>query len=178
MSTGKIAVRYAKALFLAAREHEVLDKVRYDMELILETTTRSPEIRQLLINPIVDSGSKLKIFNTLFSGRLSSLSFDFLQLVTRNKREEFIPGMCRVYIDLYKKKMGILQANIVTAAQLHENTREEIISMIREAFRAEIELNEEVNSSLIGGFVLKVEDKHLDASVKGKLVKIKKELQA
>ena len=178
MSTGKIAVRYARALFLSAKEHEVLDKVRHDMELLCETTSRATEVKQLLVSPIVDSGNKLRILSTLFAGRLSSLSLDFLKLVIRNKREEFIPGMCRVYIDMYKKEMGIMQANIVTASRLRENTRDEIIAMIREAFDAEIELNEEINKDIIGGMVLRVEDRQLDASVKGKLARIKKELQA
>ena len=73
--------------------------------------------------------------------------------------------------------MGIMQAKIGTATRLRDKAREEIIKMIRQAFDAEIELQEEVNMDLIGGFVLRVEDKQLDMSVKGKLNNIKKELQ-
>ena len=72
--------------------------------------------------------------------------------------------------------MGIMQAQIGTAKRLHDDTRGEIISMIKKAFKAEIELKEVVDRDLIGGFVLSVEDKQLDASVKGKLNRIRKEL--
>jgi F-type H+-transporting ATPase subunit delta len=177
VSISKIAVRYAKALFLAAREQEVLDKVRYDMELLHDISTRQPDIIQLLESPVVNPATKFRVFNSLFSGRVNNMTMDFLKLVTANKREEFIPGMCRQYIHLYKKEMGILQASIGTASRLHDALKKEIISMIRDAFHAKIELEEEVNKDLIGGFVLRIEDKQLDASVKGALNRIKKELQ-
>ena len=71
-----------------------------------------------------------------------------------------------------------MQASIGTPTRLNAESRNVIISMVKNAFDAEIELREEIKADLIGGFVLTVEDKQLDASVKGKLNKIKKELQA
>ena len=71
-----------------------------------------------------------------------------------------------------------MQASIGTASRLSDGSRKEIIEMVKNSFDAEIELEEEINKDLIGGFILRVEDKQLDASVKGKLNKIKKELQA
>ena len=71
-----------------------------------------------------------------------------------------------------------MQASIGTPTRLKAESRNVIISMVNNAFNAEIELREEIKADLIGGFVLTVEDKQLDASVKGKLNKIKKELQA
>ncbi len=178
MSESRITVSYARALFLAARDQEVLDKTRYDAELLLEITTDSAEVRQLLESPVINSSKKLQVFHSLFSGRVGNLTLEFLKLVTENRREEYIPGMCRHFINLYKQERGILQANIATAVPLSERTREEVISIVREAFKAKIELNEQVNENLIGGFVIRVEDRQLDASVRGKLRKIKKELQA
>jgi len=178
MSISKISVRYAKALFLSARDHEVLDKVRYDMELLLDVSTRDNDIREMLESPIVNPINKFRVLNSVFSDRISNLTMDFLNLVTRNKREDCIPGMCRHYIHLYKKEKGIMQASISTASPIPENMRSEIITIVKAAFQAEIELEEDVQKDLIGGFVLRVEDKQLDVSVKGKLNKIKKELQA
>ena len=178
MSIGKISVRYAKALFLSAKEQEVLDKVRHDMELLCEVFTGTNDIRKMLDSPIVSPDNKFKALNSVFSGRLSSLTIDFLRLVTSKKREEFLAGMCRHYVHLYKKERGIMQASISTASRLSDGNRKEIIEMVKTAFDSKIELQEEVNNNLIGGFVLRVEDKLLDASVKGKLNKIKKKLQA
>ena len=178
MSISKIAVRYAKALFLSAKEQEVLDKVRHDMDLLCDVFTGNNEIRDMIESPIVSPDSKFKALNSVFLGRVSNLTIDFLKLVTFKKREEYLAGMCRHYTHLYKKEKGIMQASIGTASGIGDGPRNEIIKMVKTAFNAEIELQEEVNKDLIGGFVLRVEDKLLDASVKGKLNKIKKELQA
>ncbi len=68
-------------------------------------------------------------------------------------------------------------ASIETATQLTNEIRQEMLAIITRTFNAEIELQEEVIKELIGGFVLRVEDKQLDSSVRGKLARIKKELQ-
>ena len=178
MSISKISVRYAKALFLAAKEQEILDKVRHDMELLCEVTSGNNDVSRMLHSPIVESTNKFKALSSIFSGRISNLTLDFLKLVTSKKREEYIAGMCRHYISLYKKERGIMQTRIGTPKRLNAQSRNVIISMVKNAFNAEIELREEIKSDLIGGFVLTVEDKQLDASVKGELNKIRKELKA
>ena len=107
MSTGKIAVRYAKALFLSAREQDVLDPVREDMEVLLQSITGMPEIGQLLESPIVDSGKKSSVLTEIFKSSFHKLSLDFINLVALNKREEYLPGMAHYFIRLYKQEKGI-----------------------------------------------------------------------
>ena len=70
-----------------------------------------------------------------------------------------------------------MMASIETAIPLTKEIRQEMLAIITRTFNAEIELQEEIIKELIGGFVLRVEDKQLDSSVKGKLGRIKKELQ-
>lgn len=177
MLVGQVAVRYAKALFQSAMEQKVLDAVRGDMELLLDTLREVPEIKMVLESPIIDSGRKSRVLTEIFKSRMSPLGLDFLRLVTAKKREEYLPGMARYFVQIYKQERGIMVATIVSATALDTIHSDTIREMIKAAFRSEIELNEEVNIELIGGFVLRVEDKQLDASVKGKLASIKKELQ-
>lgn len=177
MNQGKIAVRYAKALFLSAREQQVLDAVRKDMELILAAVSDIVEIQSLIESPVVEARKKSGILVELFDGKISDLALDFIRLVAGNNREEYLAAISRNYIELYKKEKNIKIARVVTATPLTKEIRQEMATLITKAFKAEIELQEEVNKDLIGGFVLRVEDKQLDSSVKGKLIRIKKELQ-
>jgi F-type H+-transporting ATPase subunit delta len=177
MKAGRIAVRYARALFLSAREHNVLDTVREDMEMILAAVTDLTELKSLLESPVVETRRKTLVLVSLFEGKVGDLVLDFIRLVTGNNREEYLAAICRHYNKLYKEEMGIMMASIETAAHLTEETRQEMLAIITRVFKAEIELKEDVNKDLIGGFVLRVEDKQLDSSVKGKLRRIKKELQ-
>ncbi len=177
MKVGKIAVRYARALFLSAREQGVLDDVRKDQEMILAAVSDLADIKSLLESPVVETRKKTAIMVSLFEGKVGDLSLDFIRLVTGNNREDYLAAICRHYIKLYKEEKGIMMASIETATPLTNESRQEMVAIITRAFKAEIELQEEVKKELIGGFVLRVEDKQLDSSVKGKLVRIKKELQ-
>ena len=177
MRVGQVAVRYAKALFQSSREQGVLDAVRADMEIFLETVQLVPDIHQLLESPIVDSGRKSIMLTEAFKSHMSPLGLDFIQLVIANKREEYLPGMAHYFVQLYKKEKGIMVAKISSAVGLEKNSSDQIRELVKAAFKSEIELNEEIKEDLIGGFVLKIEDKQLDASVKGKLASIKNELQ-
>jgi len=178
MSVGQVAVRYAKALFQSSMEHNVLDAVRQDMDMMLDTVKEVPGILELLESPIVDSGKKSSVLREIFKSHMSPLSLDFLHLVTSNKREEYLPGMAHYFLQLYMKEKGIMVATISSAVGLEKNSSDRIREMVKTAFKSEIELNEEIKEDLIGGFILRVEDKQLDASVKGKLASIKKELQS
>ena len=177
MKVGKIAVRYARALFLSAREQGILDDVRKDMEMILAAVSDLADIKSLLESPVVETRKKIAIMVSLFEGKVGDLSLDFIRLVTGNNREDYLAAICRHYIKLYKEEKGIKMASIETATPLTNESRQEMVAIITRAFKAEIELQEEVKKELIGGFVLRVEDKQLDSSVKGKLARIKKELQ-
>jgi len=177
MKVGKIAVRYARALFLSAREQGILDDVRIDMEMILTVVSDLEEVKSLLESPVVETRKKAAILVSLFEGKVGDLALDFLRLVTGNNREEYLAAICRHYIKLYKEEKGIMMAGIETAIPLTKDLRQEMVAIITRAFNAEIELQEGVNKELIGGFILRVEDKRLDSSVKGKLGRIKKELQ-
>jgi F-type H+-transporting ATPase subunit delta len=177
MKAGRLAVRYARALFLTAREKKILDDMRDDMELILTTVTDMEDVRNLLESPVVETRKKTSILVSVFEGRVGDLALDFIRLVTGNGREEYLDAICRHFIRLYKAEKGIKIARIETARPLTKDQRQDMVSIITGAFNADIELDEEVNKELIGGFVLRVEDQRLDSSVKGKLDRIKKQLQ-
>ena len=177
MKVGKVAVRYARALFLSAREQGILDEVRKDMDMMLAAVSDLVEVKSLLESPVIETRKKTAILVSLFEGKVGDLALDFIRLVTGNNREDYLAAICRHYIKLYKEEKGIMMASIETATPLTNEIRQEMLAIITRTFNAEIELQEEVKKELIGGFVLRVEDKQLDSSVKGKLGRIKKELQ-
>jgi len=159
---------------MSAKEQKVLEPVRKDMELLLETIKETPELLQLLESPVISSGKKLKIMNMIFSGKIEQLTLSFFNLVITNNREEYLPGMARMYIDLFKREKGLKQASLITAITIDKEIRRDMVGMIKKAYHTEIEMKEEIDKQIIGGFVLQVEDQLLDASVTGQLRKIKK----
>ena len=176
MNDSKISIRYGKALFMSAREQDVLSSIRDDMDMILAAVNEITELRQLLESPIIDRREKKDILKAIFGDRIHMLSLQFFDMVLDNNREEFLAGMARTFIKYYKEEKGIKVASLKTAVSTDVQTKKQLTELIKDIYRSEIELSDEVDERLIGGFVLTVEDLQMDASVAGQLQKIRKGL--
>lgn len=175
MNDSKISVRYAKALFLAAKEAKLLPEIMKDMKLIMSVYAM-PDFREVIDSPVVKTSSKKKITGKLFSSDISDLSKSFVDLVLTNKRESHLAHIARNFTSLYKKEQGISTAEIVVAEAISKEQKEKFKSILAKVFKTEIELTENLKPSILGGFVLRVEDEQFDASVASELKKIKKQL--
>ena len=133
MNDSKISVRYAKALFQAAYEANVLPQVMQDMALIMKTYA-FPDFRAVLDSPIVKSSEKKKVTDKLFTGKISVLSMNFMNLMLTNKRESFLPHIVRNFTALYKKNQGILTAEIVVSEKTDNAQREEFRTLLKKTF--------------------------------------------
>jgi len=173
MNDSKISVRYAKALFELALDKAIIIEIEADMRLILEVSLLE-EFRTFLANPVVLPTKKTEILNIAFEGTLNSLSFSLIRQLIRNGREQFLPAIARNYISSSVKHQGITQASLTTAVPAGDKVRSDIIKMVSEFFRTKVSLREEVKKDIIGGFILRVDDTVIDASVKNRLRKIRK----
>lgn len=177
MNDGKISVRYAHALFQSALEKKILDKVYGDMTLILEVC-RIPEFKELLASPIIRPSKKAEIIQKTIGGNIDKLSGDFIALIAGNGRESFLPGIAREFIRATKEFKGITESVLTTAVKVDDNLKKRITDLVSGIFKTKVELNEVIDKNILGGFILKVEDNYIDASVRNKLRKIEKELKS
>jgi len=175
MNDSKISVRYAKALFQAADEAKVLPQVMQDMDLIMKVYALA-DFRAALDSPIVKTSDKKQVALKLFTGKLSDLSMNFIDLMLTNKRESYLPHIARNFKSLYKKNQGILSAEIVVSKSIDKLQTANFRTLLKEVFKSDIELEEIIKPEILGGFILRVEDEQFDASVASGLAKIKKQL--
>ncbi len=176
MEISSINVRYSKALFSLAKDKNLLEEVRNDLELINNSSRNVPEFNWVIDNPVIKPSEKTEIFRQIFGGKVNPLTMGFLELLVRNKRENQIFGIIRWFMHEYKESKGIETATFVTAVAIDENLRNSVRKIVKEHFRKEIELIEQVDPSIIGGYILKVEDMHYDGSILAGLKKIRREL--
>ncbi len=176
MYQSNINVRYAKALFLLAKEKDILDEIKSDIELVLNLFLQTADFKLIFQHPLLEQSAKKKIVSQLFGHKVNKYFLMFLELVIRNKREMFIQDICRNFIDLYRKEFKIKSAVLTTAYPINENERQKIRNTLELKFDANIELSEKVDSELIGGFVIQIDEKQIDISVKKRLQEIKHKL--
>jgi len=177
MNDGKISVRYARALFQSALDKKMLDKVYRDMVLISEVCT-IPEFKEVLESPIIVPSIKNRIINNTFGKNIEQITSSFLGLIVRNGRENYLPGITREFIRSTKEHKGITESVLTTAVKINDDLKQQISDIITGIFKTKVELSEVIDKNIIGGFILKVEDNYIDASVRYKLRKIEKELKS
>lgn len=176
MNEGAIVTRYAKALFQAADEESILEKVKSDTEGILLSIKESAEFNSFLKSPVIKESEKQRIFSEIFKGKVENITLTFFQLLTRNKRELYLASVCRQFLQLYKQKQGIKEATIITAKALSQEHRTEIDDYIKKKLKVNVDLIEHIDPKILGGFKLRIGDQQIDASVSTKLQTIRKEL--
>lgn len=176
MDENKISLRYAKALFSLAREKTILDEVNEDISLIMSSLKAVPEFKLVLGSPIVKTSEKADIFKKTFADRVNPITISFFDLLLTNKRETYLEGILRNFLDLYRRFKGFKSAVLSSALPLNQKTIDQFRELIRQKFDTEVDLLVNVNRDLIGGFVLRVEDQQIDASVSSKLKQLKQEL--
>ncbi len=176
MNESLITVRYVKALYRLAAESKLQDKVKTDIEILLNCIQESPEFMTLIETPLLKISKKLRLIDELFLKQLNDLTMKFLHLLIENRREIFLKNICHYYIHYYKNALGIKEATITTAKMLSPKYRDEIFNFISRKFKLNMELNENVDADIIGGFILKIEDQQINASLRHQLNKIKREL--
>jgi F-type H+-transporting ATPase subunit delta len=173
MNDSKISVRYAKALFELALESDSLSGVEADMRLILELAL-TPDFRVLIENPVIPPSKKQEIFTAAFVGKLNKLTMSLAAQVIRNSREQFLPAIARNFIEMSIREQGITEVTLTTAIKAGSEVKKSITELVARTFNTKVSLHEVVDSDLLGGFILRVDDNLIDASVRNRLRKIEK----
>ena len=152
MREGAASGRYAKALLSLAQEKNVLDDVNKDMLLFAETCEQSNEFLLLLRNPIVNHTKKLDILKAIFGGKVSELSLEMFNLITRKNREPILYEISRSFHKQYNVVKGIQTATVVTTVALNDNQRDQLTGTVRNLTGLSIvELKEEIDPTIVGG---------------------------
>lgn len=175
MKEIKVSSRYAKALFELAHEMKVEDRIRKDAELIASVCAQNREFDLMLRSPVIKELKKMAILKAVFEKSLHEITFKFMMIITRNNRESLIREIAEQYIVIYKKYNNILTAALATAVPISADVREKIMLQLVDHDKSKIELTEDLNESLIGGFVLSFGDNQYDASILRKIKNLHKE---
>jgi F-type H+-transporting ATPase subunit delta len=169
-----VAARYAAALFDLAREQNAIDAVGRDLDQFDAMVQSSPDLARLLRNPVFTAEEQSRAIDAILNRTgLSGLAGNFIRLVAANRRLFALTDMIRVYRELVADAKGIVRAQVTLAEPASERVMHEITTALREAAKAEVAVNVRIDPSLIGGLVVKMGSRMVDASVRTKLNSIR-----
>ena len=159
------ASRYTKALFNMAWEQGQLDEVEVNMAGIAKTLEGSSELSQFLDNLLIPAPKRLETLEALFKDRVAKVTYEFILLLEEKKRMSLLPTCCLVFRDLYYDLKGVLRVTATSAHPMSEQQREGLVNRLEVKFSKSIELETQVDPSLIGGFKVQIGDQIFDSSV-------------
>ena len=177
MSLHKIYSRYAKSLIEISQEQGVLDNTIESAKFFLEVN-KVRDFRNMLKNPVLKSEIKLKVFDSIFKGKVNDVFEKFMVLTVKKNREILLPEIMLELLLQDKKMKKITDINLTTAVELPQDFITKLKNSLLEAKLTEdnLDITTKIDRSLIGGFVIQVEDKLIDNSIITKLKNIEKNI--
>ena len=176
MSETRVAARYSKALFDLAEEKNAMKAVIGDANAFIKVVGENRKLDLLLQSPIVHGYKKASVIGKIFNQEFNPLTTAFIGIVLRKHREMILKTIFEQFVEMYKEKEGILDAIIYTAIPVSEQITDNIKTFLEKQTSAKVDMKVKVDEKLLGGFVLRYEDKLIDASVASQLKALRNHL--
>ena len=176
MQNPRLATRYAKSLLDLAIEQNSLDATLKDVQLLSDECKQSHEFCVMLRSPVINADKKQVIVDAVIAHRLSPLTKAFVSLLISKGRESVLPEISSAFIQQYKTMKNVRTVKLTTAVPASDAVKEVIRTKVLGSLaNSSIEMEEAVNPDLIGGFILEMDDKLFDASIRRDLNDVKKQ---
>jgi F-type H+-transporting ATPase subunit delta len=177
MLSSKLAKRYAQGLLEFSTETGIVSTVFEEMKTVIQTINSSKEFNSFLATPLVDAKKKTNITNLIFSN-FSTATKNFISLIIKHGRESKLKNIAQEYINKVEDINGVQRITLTSATALSKENIDNILkSTSLLAGNAKFDLLTIVKPELLGGYILRVGDQQVDASVKTQLGNLKKEFQ-
>lgn len=173
MRNRKASRKYNLALYLTAEELKVVDAVKKDILDIKKTLDNSRELRNFVESPIVKPDKKSAVLTSVFSGKVNSLTMKFLEFLTDKGRINILNDIIDDFLYLVNEKQGIVLANVKTAVDISEKEKTSLTAKLKQYTGKDITATYTVDPSIKGGFIAKIDDKIIDASISRQLELLK-----
>ena len=174
MSNSRAAIRYAKAILDLAVDQKATETVENDMRSIIATLSESSELTGMLASPVVKSEVKKNSLKEIFSGS-HQITEGLINILIDNKRVDLLDDVAKKFIILNEALKGKGVAVVTTAVPLTPELEHKVLAKVTELTGNEVTIENKIDESIIGGFVLRVGDLQYDASIANKLNSLKRE---
>jgi len=172
---SRAAVRYAKAILELANQNGTTDKVNSDMTLMQGAWKQSKDLQVFLTNPVIKQEMKRNALLEVFPQAQKETNALF-ELLYQNKRFDILFAVTQKFQELLLVQNGIVKATVTTAIPMTAELEKQVLEKAKQMTSHQVVLDHKVDESIIGGFILRVGDQQLNASVASRLQEIKREI--
>jgi len=176
---AKVAAPYARALYDYSVEQNLMHQITADFQNLEVFLAQTPDLTDYFNNPIINSDKKQELLEKTLKSQLNNETFKFLSVLVQRDRINLLEPVITGYLDLVYELASIKMIEVSTAFAFTNLQKNTLIKKLKELTNArEIRLVINVDSSLIGGFLIKTNSKVIDFTVKNQLQLLAKHLDA
>ena len=169
-----IADRYASALYDLASEKKCIDKISSDLKIVKEHLNENKDFNLLINSPLISSQEKLRVLNKITDDYSSNIyTKNLFKILAKNKRLNKISPIISRYNAINAKKRGNVIADIISAEELSEKQKMGIDKKLKSILGEKLFLNFKIDTKLLGGLIVKIGSKMVDAYLISKINKLK-----
>ncbi|OPJ55262.1 F0F1 ATP synthase subunit delta [Alkalithermobacter paradoxus] len=171
-----VATRYANAIFEVGVESNREESFYNELSIILDTINQNEDFFKILKAPLISKQEKKALVENVYNDRASLEIVNFLKILIDKDRIGIIDEIVSVYKELLNENNNILDAVAITAIPMNEDQINELREKLSNSTGKNINLKNEVDSTILGGVLIKMGNEEIDGTLKTKLDKLKEEL--
>jgi F-type H+-transporting ATPase subunit delta len=175
---GTLSSRYARAFYAYAKDKNEEEKVYGEMKFLSYSFLSVPVLKKFLQNPVLTLDIKLQALETASGGNVTKCSKRFYKFIFNKEKHDLLLYIASAYLSVYRKAKNIVYVDLITAVEPDDELVEKIKQHVLREYddNAIIELSISIDPDIIGGFILNVDGKRLDLSIKGEINNIRKSI--
>lgn len=168
--------RYSQSLFEAALEQNKLDLVFEELAGLKRVIGDNQAFFKVLEYPFITLNEKTAIITEVFSKSFDVIICDFLKVLIEKDRVYILNEILKDFEELYYDHKKLLKVQVTSAFELEEEYKDKLVLKLKEVFKEDIVLEVKIDPAIVGGLFIRAKDKIIDATVKGKLERMKEDL--
>ena len=176
MDIGIVSVRYAKALLKYALEQKEENIVYNEMDTLSQVYLNTPELRQMIENPLLSNGNKMKILCKATGVNPCETTQNFFSLVIRKRRTTIMPCIANSYESLYLSYKNVVKSRLTVSSKPNDAFVDKMRELVEAKTDSKVEMQVNTDVSLGGGFILEYGTYKIDASIRNQIKNIRKKL--
>ena len=172
---SRAAIRYSKAIFQIAEESNSLSNIKGDMDSIISAHESSEDFKKLINNTLINYSDKKEILSIVIS-KMNEKTNNLIDLLIANKRLSILYDIAHGFNDIYNQENNIARATVVTAIPISDKIKNQVLKKIQTLSNKSVEIENIIDETIIGGFILRYENREYNASLSQRLNKLKTKL--
>jgi F-type H+-transporting ATPase subunit delta len=176
MASDPLVKGYAEALFQVARAEESIDRVEEELTRMKDSLESNAQVKEFMNNLQISPEGKKSALSQIFGEKVSPIILNWINMVIDQGRQRKLPNILEAFFALAQDSREKVTAEVISSVPLSEDQVQRLEKELSRASKKQVFLKPMVDESILGGVIVKMENKIIDGSVKHRLEKIKQEM--